>query len=168
MVDVVDEKNNVLYSIRKDEAHAKGLLHRTVVAEVRDNEGKIILVKQAPDRQDPGQYVSPVGGHVSSGETEEHALKRETEEEIGLKDIKYKLKGKFIFNRFVVAKNRQENHYMTLYEIYCDGKLNLGPEAVGYKAFTEEELKKRLKSNPEEFGGAYFAVIGKFYPHLLA
>ncbi len=167
MVDIVDKKNNVLYPISKDQAHAKGLLHRTVVAEVRDNDGRIILVKQSPDRQDPGQYVSPVGGHVTSGETYEAALKRETAEEIGLKDFKYKVIGSYIFNRFVKAKNRQENHYFTLYEIQCDGKLSLGPEAVSYRAFTEQELKERLATHIEEFGAAYIAVISKFYPKLL-
>lgn len=167
IVDIVDEKNNVLYPIRKDEAHAKGLLHRTVVGEVRDHQGRIILVKQAPDRQDPGQYVSPVGGHVSSGEKEEDALRRETMEEIGLSDVKYKFIGRLIFNRFVKTMNRQENHFMALYEITCDGKLNLGPESVSYTAFTEQELRERLRTKRGEYGGAYLAVITQFYPHLL-
>lgn len=164
IVDIVDEKNNVLYLIRKDEAHAKGLLHCTVIGEVRDYQGRIILVKQAPDRQDPGQYVSPVGGHLSSGEKED-ALKREAMEEIGLSDVKYKFIGRFIFNRFVKTKNRQENHSMALYEITCDGKL--GPESVSYKTFTQQELKERLKTNRNEFGVAYIAVITQFYSHLL-
>ncbi len=167
MVDVVDEQNNILYPIRKDEAHAKGLLHRTVIAEVCDFDGKILLVKQAADRQDPGQYVSPVGGHVTSGEKEEEALKRETMEEIGLKDFKYKFIGRFIFNRFVKTKNRQENHYFIVYQIYCDGKLKLGKESVSYKAFTEKELKDRLSSHREEFGEAHIALVKKFHPELL-
>jgi len=33
------------------------------------------MVKQASDKQDAGQYVSPVGGHVTSGETDIEALK---------------------------------------------------------------------------------------------
>lgn len=168
MVDIVDDKNEVLYSVSKQEAHEKGLLHRTVVGEVRDRQGRIILVRQAADRQDPGQYVSPVGGHVTSGETEDHAFRRETEEEIGLRDFEYKLIGSYIFNRFVKAKNRQENHYFTLYEITCEGHLDLGPEAVSYRAFTEHELKERLRTHREEFGGAYIAVIEHFYKRLLS
>lgn len=165
IIDIVDEKDTVLYKVSKEEAHQKGLLHRTVIAEVIDEFGKLILVKQSPDRQDPGQYVSPVGGHVRSGESEDDALKRETLEEIGLSNFKYKLIGKFIFNRFV--KNRQENHYFIVYEIYKNGELKLGDEAVSYKAFTEDELKYQLLNSKENFGGAYFAIVEKFYPKLL-
>ena len=120
MVDVVDENNKVLYSVSKAKAHQEGLLHRTVIAEVRDSKGNFILVKQAPDRQDPGQYVSPVGGHVRAGESEIEALNREATEEIGLgmSDFKYKLIGKFIFNRQVLK--RQENHYFIVYEIHTN------------------------------------------------
>lgn len=63
-VDIVDEQDNVLYQTTKQEAHKKGLLHRTVISEVKDSKGRWILVKQSSDRQDAGQYVSPVGGHI--------------------------------------------------------------------------------------------------------
>ena len=46
MVDVVDENNNVLYSATKENAHKKGLLHRTIIAEVIDSKGKWMLVKR--------------------------------------------------------------------------------------------------------------------------
>lgn len=38
-IDIVDEDCNVLFSTSKREAHAKGLLHRTVIAEIRDSNG---------------------------------------------------------------------------------------------------------------------------------
>lgn len=69
LIDIVDEDDNVLYQIEKDDAHKKGLLHRTVVAGIRCRDQRIILVKQTPKRQDPGQFVSPVGGHVRAGES---------------------------------------------------------------------------------------------------
>jgi isopentenyl-diphosphate delta-isomerase len=165
MVDIVDNDCNILYSVSKDEAHAKGLLHKTVICEVRDKEGKTVLVQQAPDRQDAGQYVSPVGGHVTSGESDEDGLRREAMEEIGAFDFEYKLKGKFIFNRFV--KNRQENHYFIVYEMYNAGKLNLGSEAISHHSFTEAELKKSLKENRQMFGKAYLIVVENLYPNLL-
>ncbi len=88
IVDVVNENNKVLYQITKTEAHQKGLLHRTVIAEIKDTKGRWTLVKQASDRQDAGQYVSPVGGHARAGETEEETLKRGAFEEAGLKNFK--------------------------------------------------------------------------------
>lgn len=165
MVDIVDEQQKILYPLAKSEAHAKGLLHKTVICEVRDKQGRVILVKQASDRQDPGQYVSPVGGHVRSGESDEDAMKREAMEEIGIEDFPYKKVSSFIYNRFV--RNRQENHYFIIYELTCNGELNLGSEAVSYKAFTEQELKEELKAHRERFGASYLAIVEKLYPDLL-
>lgn len=120
MVDIVDENNVVLRQIPKKEAHEKGLLHRTVISEIKNSKGDWTLTKQASDRQDAGQYVSPIGGHALAGESEDKALKRETLEEFGFEPTNFKLAGKAIFNRYVL--NRQENHYFVLYEIYTDTK----------------------------------------------
>jgi isopentenyl-diphosphate delta-isomerase len=165
MVDVVDEGDNVLYPILKREAHEKGLLHRTVISEIKDSQGRWVMVKQAPDKQDAGQYVSPVGGHVAAGETEDGALKREAMEECGLGDFKFRFIGKEIYNRNVL--NRQENHYFIQYEIYSDAKVVLNEESVSYKLFTEQEMKDVLKNTPEIFGAAFHFVVRTFYPDLL-
>lgn len=165
-VDVVDEKCNVLYSTSKDNTHVKGFLHRIVIAEIRDSKGNWILVKQARDRQDAGQYVSPVGGHVQAGETEEEALKREALEEVGLTDFKYKFVGRAVFNREVLG--RKENHYFILYEIESDEELVLGEEAVDFELFSREELAKQLKNDPKKFGDAFYFVLKTFYPNLLS
>ncbi|HSX00516.1 MAG TPA: NUDIX domain-containing protein [Patescibacteria group bacterium] len=165
IVDIVDEANNVLYQASKREAHEKGLLHRCVVSEVFDSKGCWILVEQASDRQDAGQYVSPVGGHVSSGESEDDALRRETLEEIGLRDIDFTLKGRAIYNRTVIG--RKENHYFVLYEMRSDEPFVLNHESVSHRAFTEEELRNELKTNPKRFGAAFFRILEEFYPHML-
>ena len=86
-VDIVNENNEVIGQADKSEAHQKGLLHRTVISEVINSTGEWLLVKQASDRQDPGQYVSPVGGHMRAGESEISALLREAEEELGIKNF---------------------------------------------------------------------------------
>lgn len=165
IVDIVDENDQVLYQVPKKEAHAKGLLHRTVISEIRDSKGNWVLVKQSSDRQDAGQYVSPVGGHAKAGESEDDALKREALEECGIKDFNFKLVGKAIFNRQVLG--RQENHYFILYEIYSDDGVTLNHESEDHRTFSTEELKEEIRKCPEKFGNAFLFILKTFYPELL-
>ena len=164
-VDVVDKNNRVIKKVTKKMAHKKGILHRTVISEVRDSKGGWLLIKQASHKQDVGQYVSPVGGHVIAGETEVEALKRETFEELGLKNFKYELIGRAIFNRPV--RNHIENHYFIVFEIFSDGEIILNEESDDFIFFKENELKKRVKEKPSEFGAAFYFVVKKFYPQFL-
>lgn len=164
MVEIVDEDLHVLYQTSKKDAHEKGLLHKCVIAEVINIKGEMMLIKPYSHKQDSGQYVSPVGGHVSAGETDEEALKREVKEEIGISDFTYKTRGKAIFNRYIIG--RHENHYFVLYEIFTDQKPKLGDEAESYRWFTKKELKNKLKKNKKMFGDAFLFVVKNFYPGL--
>jgi 8-oxo-dGTP pyrophosphatase MutT (NUDIX family) len=162
LVDIVDEKNQVLYRSQKSDAHAKGLLHRTILAEVRNQKGEWLLVKQAGDRQDAGQYVSPIGGHIRAGESEVEALEREAGEELGIAGFPYIYKGSQIWNRFI--RGRQENHYFILYEIAWDGTVALNEESVGFRWFTATEIKILFQSDPKMFGDAWYFAVRAFYP----
>lgn len=166
MVDVVTPNNQVTgEKIGKDEAHQTGALHRCVVAEVIDSQGNWTLVQQAADRQDAGQFVSPVGGHVSAGEDEETALKRETLEEMGLSNFTYKRVGQAIFNREVIG--RKENHLFVLFEVYTDQLPTLNHESVAYQKFSLPELKQLLKTNPRQFGDAFWFLVNGIYRQTL-
>jgi len=165
-IDIVNEQNEIIGKTSKRDAHEKGLLHKTVIAEVIETDGTWTLGKQASDRQDAGQYVSPVGGHVQSGETDEDALRREAYEEYGLSGIfLFRYVGKKIFNREV--RGRKENHYFILYEIITDEKPILNNESVDFKRFSREELKKGFAENPKQFGDAFHFIVQTFYPELL-
>ena len=164
-VNIVDENDEVIGEICKKEAHEQGLLHRTVIAEVKDSQNRWLMVKQAGDKQDAGQFVSPVGGHVATGERVEDAIIRETKEEIGIEGFKYRLVGKAIFNREVIG--RKENHLFILFEIQSDQIPVLNEAGVEFRYFTDEELKMGLRSHPDQFGEAFHFVVRKFYPHLI-
>lgn len=165
IVDIVNEQNEVIDIKSKDEAHRKGLLHRCVIAEVIDSQGNWTLVQQSSDRQDAGQFVSPVGGHIKSGESELDALKRETLEEVGIAEFQTKRIGMGIFNREVIG--RKEHHLFILYELYTEKSIFLNHESVSYKKFSLEELKDQLQHNSSQFGEALFFVLERFYPNLL-
>lgn len=162
IVDIINEQNEVLYQTSKDKAHQIGLLHRCIIAEVIDSQGKWTLVKQASDKQDAGQYVSPVGGHIRTKESEADALRRETLEEMGITNFTSKFIGKAILNREVIG--RKENHLFIVYEIYTDQPPTLNHESVSCKKFSFKQIKKEIRSNPTQFGQAFHFVMEKFYP----
>ena len=164
-VDVVDENCNFIKVVSKKNAHTEGLLHKCVIAQVIDTKGRWLLVKQSKDRQDAGQYVSPMGGHISAGEDEIAALKREVFEELGLKDFKYEYMGRVIYSREVIG--RKENHFFIMYKVFSDEKPVLSREAESCKYFTLDELKKEIRENPKDFGDAFHTVVKEFHRHLL-
>ncbi|HVZ58357.1 MAG TPA: NUDIX hydrolase [Patescibacteria group bacterium] len=165
IVDIVDATGNVLSSVRKDEAHQKGLLHKCVIAALRDSSDKFMLIRPPVHKQDAGQYVFPVGGHVSSGESEGNALKREVEEEIGITKFEQKRMGQAIFDRHILG--RHENHLFVLFEILSDQKPTSGPELETMHWFSPERLQEEIKQNPPDFGDAFYFVAERFYPELL-
>lgn len=160
-VDIVDENCNALYSTTKQEAHEKGLLHKTVIAEIINSKGEFMLVKPFPHKQDAGQYVSPMGGHVKSGESDEDALKREMEEELNIRDFLYDYKGRVILNRRVL--NRQENHFFIVYIVFSDQVPVLGDETANYRWFTREKIKKQFVEKRENFGEAFLFLLNNLY-----
>lgn len=166
MVDIIDEDFNILYQMLKTEAHEKGELHGTVIAGLKNTQGKRALVRQADHMQDRGQFVNPMGGHISAGESWEGTLFREALEELGIEGFEYKLLGKGIYNR--QTRGKQENHYFIVYDILHDGDITLGNESVELRWFDEDELRAEIKNSPDNFGAAYHFVLNNFYPELLS
>jgi 8-oxo-dGTP pyrophosphatase MutT (NUDIX family) len=165
IVDIVNNEGIVLYQETKEKAHGEGLLHKTVIAEVINSQGEILLIKPNSHKQDAGQFVSPVGGHVTAGESNEDALKRETHEEIGLTDFNYSFVGKAILDRHIIG--RHENHMFFVYEIYSDCDPILSNESISFQWFTKAQLITELANNRGNFGEAYLFVLKNFYKDLL-
>ena len=160
-VDIIDTTEVVVATVPKSQAHNEGLLHKTVISQLINSRGEFCFVRQAGDKQDAGQFVSPVGGHVSAGESDDAALIRECQEECGITPTNYKLLGTTIYNREVIG--RKENHFFVVYEIYTDEDPVLNHESVEFKRFTKQDIKSLVQSNPAIFGAAWHHVFKTFY-----
>lgn len=163
-VDIVDESGNVVRVALKTDAHKRGWPHKTAVGYLMYGDDWA-LVRQAAHKQDAGQLVAAVGGHVKAGESETDALLRESEEEIGTRNITYKRVGTIQFHRQVIG--RDENHLFVIFEIATNDPIILNKESVAIERFSPEALKQALRVNPENFGDSYFFVLESFYPGLL-
>lgn len=166
-VDIVDQNDQVIAQILKVEAHEKGSLHRCVIGQVVDSRGRRLFVKQSATRQDVGQFVLPIGGHVQAGETLQEALAREAEEELGFENnFKSELVGKFIYNRDILG--RHENHYFNIFLVFSDQKPKINHESDEFKYFSPSQLKKILKKQPELFGAPALLIYKKFFPEFFS
>lgn len=161
-LDIINVDNQVIGQIGKSIAHRDGVLHRIVIGELVNSKGEFCLVKQSASRQDAGQFVSPIGGHVQAGESSEAALIRESQEEVGFTPTVFKFIGQTRYNREVIG--RKENHLFLVYQISCDVDLILNHESVDFRWFTIDEIKANLKSNPQLFGNAWHHVFKVLYP----
>ena len=92
-VPLVDDQGRVTGQAPRSEVHnGSKLLHPVVHLHVLNRNGAIMLQKRPINKRiQPGKWDTAVGGHISAGETLEQALRRETGEEIGLKDFSAKL-----------------------------------------------------------------------------
>ncbi len=165
-VDILDHNLTRINTVTKSLAHIKGLLHPVIISEVINSKGEWLLVRQASDRQDASQLVSPIGGHVQTHESELDALVREAGEELGLvvninQPATFKRVGQAIFDRKVLG--RHENHLFILYEIYSDIDPVLNYESVEFRRFSTQQLNILIKQKPTLFGAAFHFVWNTFY-----
>ncbi len=85
LLDIVNEKDEIIGVASKEEIHEKILLHRFVHVFVETSEGKVVVQQRSRHKKKgPLKFDAAVGGHVKSGESYEAAAKREMIEELGV------------------------------------------------------------------------------------
>ncbi|HLO58160.1 MAG TPA: septation protein IspZ [Bacteroidales bacterium] len=96
---LVNEKGEIIGKAPRSVCHSdKKYLHPVVHLHVINDKGEIVLQKRPLTKTiQPGKWDTAVGGHVAFDETIELALKRESEEEIGLHDFDPKLVANYIW-----------------------------------------------------------------------
>jgi isopentenyldiphosphate isomerase len=97
---IVDEEGNEISSAPRSICHdgKSMLLHPVVHLHLFNDAGGLFLQKRSMNKDlFPGKWDTSVGGHITPGEKVEDALKRETDEELGLKVVKYQFITKYIW-----------------------------------------------------------------------
>lgn len=135
---VVDENGTTVGKATRGECHSGSkLLHPVVHLHLFDSSGRIYL-QQRPLWKDiqPGKWDTAVGGHIDYGETVETALRRETQEELGLTDLSVEFLLKYVF------ESERERELVHVFRATYDGDVRPSDELDGGRFWSLDELRE--------------------------
>jgi isopentenyldiphosphate isomerase/intracellular septation protein A len=129
--DIVDVEGKVRGKAPRSLCHSrKGLLHPVVHLHLLDSRDRLFLQKRSLNKQiQPGKWDTAVGGHVSSGEKVDAALKREAEEELGLSDYKAVAVARYVWESDV------ESELVYMFVTRTDRPPRINPEEISEGKF---------------------------------
>ncbi len=145
---IVDDKDNII-GIKERESITKKNIYRVSVLWVTNSKEEILLARRSLNKtHSPGKWGPAVAGTVEESETYDSNIIKETEEEIGLKNIKPR-KG------LKIKMATKYNYFCQWYFIKIDKNLDefklQESEVEEIKWFTREELLRKIKEDQDEF-----------------
>lgn len=167
ILDLINEKDEVIGQESYDVIHKDKLLHRVTSAMLFNNAGEVLLQLRAKEKSAyPLHWSFSMGGHVRHNETYLNGLVREAEEEVGVvflpSDFVFKGKGKFV----------EKAGAPVLYQIYTtiyDGPIEERNEEVEAVQFVSPEvLKKMLEDRKEKIHPAMATVLRAHWSEIFA
>ena len=135
---VVDENGTTVGKATRGECHSGSkLLHPVVHLHLFDSSGRIYL-QQRPLWKDiqPGKWDTAVGGHIDYGETVDAALRRETQEELGLTGLSVEFLLKYVF------ESERERELVHVFRATYDGDVRPSDELDGGRFWSLDELRE--------------------------
>lgn len=155
LLDVVDERDDVIGQRTRAEIHRLGLRHRAVHVLVFNTAGQLFLQKRSM-RKDcfPGAWDSSAAGHLDAGEDYDACAVREMREELGL-DLQQPLAR--LFKIPACAATGQE--FVWVYRTQLDGPFELHPEEIECGDwFGLEDLERWLQDKPADFASGFVEI----------
>lgn len=138
--------------ISKDSAHKLGIWHGSIhLIIINKDKTKVLLQKRSSNKDlYPNMWDISVGGHISSGESDEVAVKRELKEELGIDSNQNEIKFVKKYKEELNDNNIDNKEVVSLFILYSDfdiEKLELQKEEVSeVKWFTKEEMEILIKN----------------------
>lgn len=149
---LVDETGRVVGKASRADVHGNPrLLHPVVHLHIFDKQGRLLLQRRSLKKDlFPGFWDTAVGGHLSWGEDNFLALRRECQEELGINPTE----ASFCYS--YILRNTYESEYVYTYVLESEGPFKINHEEVAeIRFFNLAELeamkgKGLLTPNAEE------------------
>ncbi len=147
---LVDEKDNVIGTMEKIEAHRKGVLHRAFSVFVFNSEGELILQQRAVGKyHSPGLWTNTCCSHPRLNEELEGAAHRRMQEEMGF-DCPLTYGFNFIYMKQVGDLIEHELDHVWLG--FSDSEPVPDPDEVqGWQYMTPQKIRNKIDDQPEIF-----------------
>jgi isopentenyl-diphosphate delta-isomerase len=165
MVILVDEHDNEIGLMEKQEAHIKGLLHRAFSVMVFNGKGEMLLQQRALSKyHSGGLWTNTCCSHPRQGETTEEAAHRRLQEEMGF-DCELQLHQTFIYKApFENGLTEHELDHVFVGIYNQNPHINLD-EVNDFHWISLPDLDLQLRDEPEKFT-VWFKMIMENYVRL--
>ena len=145
---IVDENDKIVGSKNRD-ALDKEDIYRVSALWITNSNGQILLARRHHTKSHhPRKWGPAVAGTVDEGETHEENIIKETNEELGLKNIKPEIGPK-------TKTDNEYRHFTQWFILTVDLDITQfkiqEDEVEEIKWFSQKELKDQLQETPEDF-----------------
>ncbi len=163
---LVNENDEKIGLMPKQEAHEKGVLHRAFSVFIFNAKNELMLQQRASHKyHSPGLWTNTCCSHQRDGESSLEAGKRRLFEEMGFfSDLKETTS--FIYKApFDNGLTEHELDHILIGNF--EGLPSINQEEVAsWKWMDLEEVKKDIQTNPKIYTEWFKIIFDKFYQHL--
>lgn len=159
---LVNENDQQLGLMEKQQAHVAGLLHRAFSVFIFNSKGETLLQKRAEGKyHSPGLWTNTCCSHPRESETYKEAALRRLQEEMG---FQCELEEKFYFIYKAKLDNGLYEHELDhVFTGNYEGGIHINEEEVAdFKWISMENLIEDMNLNPENYT-VWFKIIFKEY-----
>jgi len=158
---VVNDKDEVVGTMPKSEAHKNNVPHRIAVTYVENGKGEILVQVRAD-----GYLDHSSAGHVESGESYKEAAQRELAEELGISGVKLKYVGHGA-TKGEKYPGAVVSHFFDIFNCIADpGKLQVDEVKKVYWADPKEVLRDMQdEKNRDKYCGGFMVSLSIYLKH---
>lgn len=159
---LVDQDDQKLGLMEKQQAHIAGMLHRAFSVFVFNSKGELMIQQRAASKyHSPTLWTNTCCSHPRDNETYKEAAHRRLQEEMGF-DCELEYKFNFIYKAHL-ENDLIEHELDHVFIGTFDEEPKLNPdEVMAYRWVELDDLKKDIDKNPQNYT-AWFKIIFEHY-----
>ncbi|MEK7175921.1 MAG: NUDIX domain-containing protein [Patescibacteria group bacterium] len=161
-IQIVDSNDNIISFKKREDVDYKKDIYRVTGLWVTNSQDEVLIAKRKSTKdKDPGKWGPAVAGTVEQNETYESNIKKESEEEIGLRNLEFKIGLK---RRIYKPRNYFVQWFLVKIDKNLDEFKIQEEEVEQLSWISEVKLRKDTEKNPEKYIPSMPGIINLFIP----